>query len=78
MVLTIFLDIVFAAPSNIEALTLRELSNQIAALTDEEEALIEEILTVEALIETKKNEIMQLSKTIVGLELKLRTLPGSA
>ncbi len=74
MVLTIFLDIVFAAPSNIEALTLRELSNQIAALTDEEEALIEEILTVEALIETKKNEIMQLSKTIAGLELELEDL----
>ena len=64
----------FACPSRIEALTLKELSNQIAALSDEEEGLIEEIIAVEALIETKKTEIIRLAEIITGLELELQDL----
>jgi 3D (Asp-Asp-Asp) domain-containing protein/peptidoglycan hydrolase CwlO-like protein len=55
-------------------ITLRELSNQIEALSDEEEALIEEVLSVETLIEIKKNEINKLDERIISIENELEDL----
>jgi len=74
LALTLCIEFQFLKPSELEALTLNELSGQIAALSDEEEALIEEILAVESLIETKKNEIINLTQTISGLEQELDEL----
>lgn len=65
LVLIFFIAESFAAlPKKIYGLTLKELSQQISALSDEEEALLEEIVTVEANIDTKKNEILKLSQQI--------------
>ncbi len=74
LALSLCIEFQFLKPSGLEALTLNELSSQIAALSDEEEALIEEILAVESLIETKKNEIIKLNQTISGLEQELDEL----
>ena len=43
----------------IHGITLKELSSQIAALSDEEEALVEEVISVETMIDIKKNEIIR-------------------
>jgi len=61
-------------PKKLNALTLRELSNQIASLSDEQEALVEEIITVEASIKTKANEIEQLTGRISIVENELEGL----
>jgi 3D (Asp-Asp-Asp) domain-containing protein/peptidoglycan hydrolase CwlO-like protein len=74
LALSLCIEFQFLKPSGLEALTLNELSSQIAALSDEEESLIEEILAVESLIETKKNEIINLTQTISGLEQELDEL----
>lgn len=58
----------------IHGITLKELSNQIAALTDEEEALVEEVIAVETMIEIKKNEIQRLGERIVSIENELKEL----
>mgnify|MGYP005849306785 CR=1 FL=1 len=70
----ILTGIIFTSPASIHAITLRELANEVAALSDEEEALIEEIIAVEAFIEIKKNEIKQLTKKIVIIESELSDL----
>ena len=52
--ITIF---IFSSPKIIDAITLKELSNEISQLSSEEESLIEEIIATESLIEIKKNQI---------------------
>lgn len=61
-------------PKKLNALTLRELSNQIASLSDEQEALVEEIITVEASIKTIADEIEQLTGRISIVENELEGL----
>jgi len=65
---------VFLIPKNIWAITLQELSSQIAALSSEQEALVEEIIMVEAAIETTKNEIADLDVKIGIIEDELEQL----
>jgi len=66
--------IFFSFPKKINALTLQELSSQIAALTDEEEALVEEVITVEANIDITENEITRLTGQISLIETELKDL----
>lgn len=73
VILAIF-ELEFIFPRNIQAITLNELSTQISALTDDEEALLEEIVTVEANIENSKNQIAQLTEKISGIEKELSRL----
>lgn len=75
VILAIF-ELEFIFPRNIQAITLNELSTQISALTDDEEALLEEIVTVEANIENSKNQIAQLTEKISGIEKELSSLTG--
>jgi peptidoglycan hydrolase CwlO-like protein len=58
----------------IYGITLKELSSQIAALSDEEEALVEEVISVETMIDIKKNEIKRLGERIVSIEDDLKEL----
>ena len=58
----------------ISGMTLKELSNQIAALSDEEESLVEEVIAVETMIDIKKNEIKRLGERIVSIENELKEL----
>ncbi len=72
---TIIATAFLVSPSeNIYGITLKELSNQIAALSDEEEALIEEVISVETMIEIKKNEIKRLGNRIISIEDELKEL----
>jgi 3D (Asp-Asp-Asp) domain-containing protein/peptidoglycan hydrolase CwlO-like protein len=64
----------FFTPKNIWAITLQELSSQIAALSGEEEALVEEIIMVEATIDNTKNEIANLDVKISTIEDELEQL----
>ena len=69
--ITIF---IFSSPKIIDAITLKELSNEISQLSSEEEGLIEEIIATESLIEIKKNQIEELSVTIKKIENELEVL----
>jgi 3D (Asp-Asp-Asp) domain-containing protein/peptidoglycan hydrolase CwlO-like protein len=64
----------FLIPKNIWAITLQELGKQIAALSADEEALVEEIIMVEAAIDTAKNEIAGLDAKISTIEDELEQL----
>ena len=64
----------FPSPKKIDAMTLKELSNEISQLSTEEESLIEEIIATESLIEIKKNQIEELSGTIKKIEDELKEL----
>jgi 3D (Asp-Asp-Asp) domain-containing protein/peptidoglycan hydrolase CwlO-like protein len=64
----------FSSPKKIDAITLKELSNEISQLSSEEESLIEEIIATETLIEIKKNQIEELSGTIKKIENELKEL----
>jgi len=71
LALVLITGVIFVSPKNANAITLRELANEIEALSDEEEALVEEIIAVEALIDINKNEIKQLTKKITSIENEL-------
>jgi len=64
----------YSLPEKINAITLQDLSNQIAELSDQEEALLEEIVTVEAAIATIETEIEDLSRRISVIEDELKEL----
>ncbi|MGZ5471981.1 MAG: hypothetical protein ACXWE0_09935, partial [Nitrososphaeraceae archaeon] len=64
----------FSSPKKIDAITLKELSNEISQLSSEEESLIEEIIATESLIEIKKNQIEELIGTIKKIEDELKEL----
>ena len=66
----------FIFPRDVQAITLNELSNQIASLSAEEEAYVENIVTTEANIENSKNKILQLNEQISGIEKELSSLDG--
>jgi 3D (Asp-Asp-Asp) domain-containing protein/peptidoglycan hydrolase CwlO-like protein len=63
-----------SSPKKIDAITLKELSNEISQLSSEEESLIEEIIATESLIKIKKNQIEELSGTIKKIEDELKEL----
>ncbi len=75
VILAIF-ELQFIFPREASATDLSELSSQIAALTDKEEAFVEEIVTVEANIENSRNQISQLTESISGIEKELSSLGG--
>jgi 3D (Asp-Asp-Asp) domain-containing protein/peptidoglycan hydrolase CwlO-like protein len=64
----------FIFPRDVQAITLNELSKQIASLSSEEEAFVEKIVTTEANIENSKNQIEQLTLQISGIEKELSSL----
>lgn len=70
LILTAF-ELEFIFPREVQAIDLSELSSKIAALTDKEEAFVEEIVTTEANIENSKNQIAQLTEQISGIEKEL-------
>ena len=76
MLLSVFLITGFqlTAIKELQAITLKELSDKIASLSSEEEALVEEIISVETSIEIKKNEILVLEDQILSLEDELQDL----
>lgn len=71
VVITIIAIFSSSSPKKIDAITLKELSNEISKLSSDEENLIEEIVATESLIEIKKNQIAELIETIkrIGDEL---------
>jgi 3D (Asp-Asp-Asp) domain-containing protein/peptidoglycan hydrolase CwlO-like protein len=75
VVLAIF-ELEFIFPRDVQAITLNELSNQIANLTADEETYVEKIVTAEANIENSKNKILQLTEQISGIEKELSSLDG--
>ena len=74
LLFVIFPGFVFLIPKNIWAITLQELGKQIASLSAEEEALVEEIIMVEAAIDMAKNEIAGLDSKISTIEDELEQL----
>ncbi|MBM3706960.1 MAG: hypothetical protein FJW69_01255 [Actinobacteria bacterium] len=74
VIVILITGILFSLPKDIYAITLRELAKEVEALSDEEEALIEEIIAVETLIEINKNEIKQLTEKISVIEDELNDL----
>jgi len=64
----------FICPPKIFAITLQELSNQIAALSSEEETLIEEVIMVEATIDNTKIEIANLEQRMINVEDEIKQL----
>jgi 3D (Asp-Asp-Asp) domain-containing protein/peptidoglycan hydrolase CwlO-like protein len=68
------LEMEFIFPRDVHAITLNELSNQIANLSNEEEAFVEKIVATEANIENSKNQIEQLTLQISGIEKELSSL----
>jgi len=74
LLFVIFSGFAFLIPKNIWAITLQELGKQIASLSAEEEALVEEIIMVEAAIDMAKNEIAGLDSKISTIEDELEQL----
>ena len=72
-ILAVF-EMEFIFPRDVQAITLNELSSQIASLSSEEEAFVEKIVTTEANIENSKNQIEQLILQISGIEKELSGL----
>ena len=72
-ILAVF-EMEFIFPRDVQAITLNELSSQIASLSSEEEAFVEKIVTTEANIENSKNQIEQLTLQISGIEKELSGL----
>jgi cell division protein FtsB len=62
LIILVIFELEYIFPREVGAISLNELSSQIAALTDKEEALVEEIVTTEASIENSKNQIAQLTE----------------
>jgi 3D (Asp-Asp-Asp) domain-containing protein/peptidoglycan hydrolase CwlO-like protein len=71
LIILVIFELEYIFPREVGAISLNELSSQIAALTDKEEALVEEIVTTEASIENSKNQIAQLTEKISGIEEEL-------
>ena len=63
-----------SSPKKIEAITLKELNNEISQLSGEEENLVEEIVATESLIEIKKKQIEELNGKIIKIEDDLKDL----
>lgn len=61
-------------PGKVHAITLKELGNSIARLSQDEENLLEEILASEAEVENKRNKLQSLNEELHILEIELDKL----
>jgi 3D (Asp-Asp-Asp) domain-containing protein len=61
-------------PGEIHGITLRELGNEIAKLSQDEEMLLEEVIAFEILITTRENEIDALNIELARYEVELEEL----
>jgi len=73
IILAVF-ELEFIFPRDVKAISLNDLSSQIAQLSGKEESLVEEIVTVEANIENSTNQIAQLTEKIFGIKNELSSL----
>jgi len=64
----------FSYPNKVSAITLRELGNEIAKLSGDEEKLLEEIIASETAVKLKENEIKSLDKKLDSFEAQLEGL----
>lgn len=72
--LLILIPSIFILPGRLDAITLRELGNSIAQLSQEEENLLEGILASEVEVENKRNRLNSLNEQIGMLEKELEEL----
>lgn len=74
VVVLILVSLLVVSPKKASAITLKELGNAIARLSQDEESLLEEILVSEIEIENKRNEIESLNGELEVLENQLEGL----
>lgn len=74
VVVLILVSLLVVSPKKASAITLKELGNAIAGLSQDEESLLEEILVSEIGIENKRNEIELLNGELEVLENQLEGL----
>ena len=74
IVVLILVSLLVVSPKKANAITLKELGNAIARLSQDEESLLEEILVSEIEIENKRNEIESLNGELEVLENQLEEL----
>ena len=74
VVILILVSLLVVSPKKASAITLKELGNAIARLSQDEESLLEEILVSEIEIENKRNEIKSLNGELEVLENQLEGL----
>lgn len=74
IVVLILVSLLVVSPKKADAITLKELGNAIASLSQDEESLLEEILVSEVEIENKRNEIESLNGELKVLENQLEEL----
>ena len=74
VVVLILVSLLVVSPKKASAITLKELGNAIASLSQDEESLLEEILVSEIEIENKRNEIKSLNGELEVLENQLEEL----
>jgi len=67
----IFITLFFFSPSDLSAESLKELNNQIASLSTEEQELLENIMVINASIDQKRAEIENITSTIENLKYEL-------
>jgi len=72
ILILIFLPLV--SPGEAEAITLKELGNAIAQLSQDEQSLLEEILASETEVENKRNKLESLNGELEVLEYQLEEL----
>ena len=66
--------IFFGLPESLDAITLKELGNAIARLDSEQEALLEDIVASETIVEARKNEITALNEDLRMLSVQIEEL----
>ncbi len=74
VLLIMMMSIFLCFPSNLGAITLKELGNSIAKLDNDEEYLIEEIIASETEVANKKSSIKSLNEELADLESQLYEL----
>ncbi len=74
IVVSILISILLVSPGKVDAITLQELGNAIARLSQDEESLLEEILISETEVENKKNRLESLNGELEVLESQLDEL----
>ncbi|MDD5622685.1 MAG: 3D domain-containing protein [Actinomycetota bacterium] len=73
-VISIFISLLLVSPKKIDAVTLQELGNAIATLSQNEEDLLEKIFISETEIENKRNTLESLDRELEELENQLDEL----
>lgn len=73
-VISIFISLLLVSPKKIDAVTLQELGNSIATLSQDEEDLLEKIFVSETEIQNKRNTLESLDEELKSLENQLEEL----